>query len=111
MVFFYNQIIFKDNNFNKHSFVVKNCVKREIFNDSLPRYKCGSCVSVDKTAKAICCRVIEAVENLLGEEGVNCITAHSRFRSYCLHMHSVRFAIEIYSQYVEPFDGAQPPHE
>ncbi|XP_065057682.1 P2X purinoceptor 7-like [Rhopilema esculentum] len=73
--------------------------------------KCGSCVSMDKAAEAICCREIEAVENLLGEEGVNCITAHSGFRSCCLNMHSVRVAIEIYSQYVGPFDGTQPPHE
>ena len=66
---------------------------------------------MDKAAEAICCREIEAVENLLGEEGVNCIPANSGFHSCCLNMHSVHVAIEIYSQYVGPFDGTQTPHE
>ena len=44
---------------------------------------------MNKVVEAICCREIEAVANLLGDEGVNCITVHSGFYSCCLNMQTV----------------------
>ena len=69
-------------------------------------------MAVDNPIEAICCNEIEAAINLVsGEEGTTCLASHSGFVSCCLNRHSIRVAIEMYAQYVGPFDGTIPPNE